>query len=333
MKAFLKYGLLFFVVFAIAGSGVYFSILLVTDSAREVTLPELKGKNIIHVLETLTLMGLNAKLRGTEYDDHLPRYHVILQDPAPGAVIKKGRDVTITISRGQKEIIIPDLRHLSLDQARIILEQHELKTGTLAFTHSGTVSKHSVMAQYPKAFSNTLKGHSCDLLISQGPQPDEYVMPDITGRYLSRGIALIEENNLTLQTITPRFSSLYEENVILEQYPAAGSFIDSETEISMVVNARHIPDSFDLKDFQGVIPVCWSVQPGFLKKHVRINAFLFGYSMDLFNDHVSPGKDICVLIPAGIQTTVDIFIDNELIKTRSVNPWDKEHSTGDHLWE
>jgi eukaryotic-like serine/threonine-protein kinase len=324
MKSFLKYGVLFFLAFIITGSGAYFSILLVTDSAREIILPELKGKNIIYVLETLTRMGLNAKLRGIEYDDVLPRYHVLSQDPAPGAVIKKGRDVTITISKGQKEITIPDLRHLPLEQAGITLEQHELKKGTVSFAWSGTTLKNTVMAQYPEAFSPIFKGYSCDLLISLGPKREEYVMPDITGKNMSWALGFTEENNLELKTVGFRFSSLYEENTVLEQDPPPGSFVDLATGISIIVNRVDTPDTYDLKGFQGVIPVCWSVGPGFLNRHVRMNAFIFGFSMDLFNDHVPPGNEVCVLIPAGIQTKVDIFVDNELTETRHLDPWNKE---------
>ena len=90
MKPLLKYLLIFSIFFLVTGSGAYLSFMFVTQSAQEIILPELRGKNIIYVLETLTNMGLNTKLYGTKYDDDLPKYHVISQEPVPGTIIKKG---------------------------------------------------------------------------------------------------------------------------------------------------------------------------------------------------------------------------------------------------
>lgn len=333
MKPLLKYCLYFLISFTIAGMSVYFSISLVTDSAGEVILPELKGKNIIYVLETLTNMGLNTKLLGTDYDDALPRYHVISQDPEPGSVIKKGRDVLIYISRGKQEMVIPDLRHLSLERAELILAQYEFQKGAVSFAHSNTVMKNNVMAQYPLALSTNFKGLSCDLLISLGPRPDEYIMPDITGRTLPWAVSILEENNLKLEKVTSDYSTRYDENLILNQQPEPGRFVDLNDSISIVVNTRMLSDSFTINDFQGVIPVSYHIDPGFLNKNVKINTTMFGLTIDLFSGHVAPGNEVCVLIPAGIQTTVDIFIDDELIQSRHINPWNKTENIGELLWE
>jgi serine/threonine-protein kinase len=118
VKSFVKYALIFLAAMAGAAGIAYYSIGLFTQSAAEIVVPKLTGKNIIYVLETLTNMGLNAKLYGTRYDDAVPLYAVLSQDPQPGTTIKKGRDVIIYISRGKKENIVPDLRQISPEPGR-----------------------------------------------------------------------------------------------------------------------------------------------------------------------------------------------------------------------
>ena len=117
MKSVAKYGFVFFMAVFIAVAVGYFAISVFTRSAKEIVLPKLTGNNIIDVLETLTNMGLNPKLHGTQYDDIIPKYGVIFQDPSPGSTIKRGRDVVITISKGQKENTLPDFRQVPLKQA------------------------------------------------------------------------------------------------------------------------------------------------------------------------------------------------------------------------
>ena len=54
MKSLIKYGFVFFMAFFIAGAAAYFSVSLFTQSAQEIILPDLKGKNIIHLFGDFT---------------------------------------------------------------------------------------------------------------------------------------------------------------------------------------------------------------------------------------------------------------------------------------
>ncbi|PID74755.1 MAG: hypothetical protein CSB28_01555, partial [Desulfobacterales bacterium] len=69
MKKLLAYLFLFCLVFAITGGLGYYGVSLFTHSQKSVVLPNFVGKNIIHVLETMTQMGLNPKLMGTQHHD------------------------------------------------------------------------------------------------------------------------------------------------------------------------------------------------------------------------------------------------------------------------
>ncbi len=65
MRIFLKYFLIFLSALAATAAGTYIAVSLVASDSMEVILPDLKGKNIIFVLETLTALDLNPKLYGT----------------------------------------------------------------------------------------------------------------------------------------------------------------------------------------------------------------------------------------------------------------------------
>ena len=334
MKSILKYAFIFLSAFFIAGAIAYYSVRLFTQSADEIILPELTGKNIIYVLETLTSMGLNAKLHGTQYDDTIPRHSVISQDPQPGATIKKGRDVIIYISKGAKENTIPDLRQIPLKKALILLEKNEFKKGHVSFTYSLKTKKDCVIAQYPDPFSNGLKGSFCNLLVSRGARPVGMVMPDIKGLRLKKASAIIEDHHLGISKIISSKDLNQDYGVILSYTPHSGCYVTCDTPITLVVNSSEKNKIMDPDKLNSVILLSHSLGPGFLKRHVRVETDMFGPIIDLYNEHMKPGEDINILVPSGIKIRIDIFIDHKLEKTIIIDPWKKDSETGDMiLWE
>ncbi|MCK5838063.1 MAG: PASTA domain-containing protein, partial [Desulfobacula sp.] len=225
MKSILKYLFIFLTAFILAGSIAYYTVRLFTQSADEIILPELTGKNIIYVLETLTNMGLNAKLHGTRYNDIVPRYAIISQDPQPGTTIKKGRDVSLYISKGAKENMMPDLRQLPLDQALIRLEKNEFQKGHVSITYSSSTKKDNVIAQYPESFSPALKGSFCHLLVSRGDKPRGMIMPATKGLRLERASAIIEHLDLGTPNIISTENHNQTYGIILSSRPQPGSYV------------------------------------------------------------------------------------------------------------
>ncbi len=334
MKSILKHCFIFLLAFSIAGGIGFYSVRLFTQSADEVVLPELTGKNIIYVLETLTNMGLNAKLYGTRYDDAVPRYAVISQDPQPGATIKKGRDVIIYISKGVKENIIPDLRQISLKQALILLEKNEFKKGRVSFTHSSKTKNKCIIAQYPEPFSTALKGSSCDLLVSRGLNPVAMIMPNIKGLRLEKASAVIENIDLAISQILSNVDPHQDCGIILSSTPHAGSHVTENTPITLVVNALEKDRHMSPDKLNRLILLTHSLGPGILKRHVRVETDMFGPIINLYNEYMKPGEDIHILVPPAIKTRVTIFIDQILEKTIMIDPWKEDIDAGESiLWE
>lgn len=333
MKSFFKYLLVFLIAIISAGSIAFYAMRLFTQSAGEIVLPELSGKNIIYVLETLTNMGLNAKLYGTRYDDAIPKYAVISQDPEAGATIKKGRDVVIYISKGKKENILPDLRQVPLKQALILLEDNEFKPGQISHTYSSETKKGSIIAQYPEPFANALKDSFCNLLVSRGVPPVARVMPEITGFTLEHASAVVEHHQLGISKIISDRDPTRDNGIILSFTPQAGSHVTGDTPITLVVNSSEKNRQMAPDKLHHAILLTHTLDPGFLKRHVRVETDMFGPVMDLYNEYMKQGESIHILVPPGPKTFVNIFIDQTLVKTITIDPWKEDSTAGDLLWE
>jgi len=329
MKPILKYLFIFFSAFAATGIGTYIAVILVSSNSKEVVLPDLKGKNIIYVLETLTALDLNPRLYGTEYNKQCPRYHVISQDPEPGSVIKKGRDVIIYISKGKKLISVPDLRHMSINDAKILIENNELQTGFISKTFSKNMPKNQILSQNPDAYSDQVRHSKVNLLVSAGKKMQKYAMPDLYALPLGNAKNIMNTNKLNIAEIGSDNLITLPHNVIIKQTPEAGNIVTKETRISLVVNRGKQGQILDPKTLESVVLIHHELKTGFLKKHVRITSDMYGFDLNLV-DRYSPGpENIYALVPGGIMTKVNIYIDAELVKTHIINPWKTRANPGE----
>jgi beta-lactam-binding protein with PASTA domain len=313
----LKIGILFFVFILIVGASAYLTLTMIIKSEDTVVVPDLEGKDIVYALELLTDLELNTKVEGSEYNPEIPKNNVIFQEPEPGSEIKKGRDVKIIISKGPKSIRMPNLEKLSVQQARIILEENSLCQGQISSTYSNHMKKDSVIAQVPSPGTTITRNECVNLLVSNGVRPQEYKMPDLKGRLLGSAIPLIENNNLTLGKIKSVFYKNKTLNTIVAQEPLSGYFVTEGGVVDLVINRKPGRKGRDaLVGSPGGSLFRYRVNDGFLKKHIRVVLNGFGVSNTIFDEFIQPGEEIWLIIPNNNNSTLFLYEDDKLLKTR-----------------
>lgn len=312
----LKLGALFFLLVLIVGASAYLILTLIIKGEDTVVVPDLSGKNVVYVLELLTDLGLNTKVKGSEYSADVPENNVIFQEPEPGAEIKKGRDVRIIISKGAKSILIPNLKGLSVRQARIILEENSLRRGEISSTYSNTIRKDEVIAQVPSQGTMITRGEGVNLLVSMGIRPRAYKMPDLIGLSLNSAITMIESMDLVLGEIKTHFYKGKPLNTVVAQESLSGYCVTQGSTVNLVINRKPVQKGHNyLNESQGVGLFRYRLKDGFLKRHIRVRLNSFGVSADLFDDFMKPGEEIWLLIPRKNDATVFLYEDGELLKT------------------
>ncbi|MEA3417534.1 MAG: PASTA domain-containing protein [Thermodesulfobacteriota bacterium] len=306
----------------IIGVSAYFTLTLIIKSEDTVVVPDLVGKNVLYVLEILTDLKLNAKIKGSEYNSGIPADHVIFQEPEPGSEIKIGRDVRIIISKGPKTILMPNLQGLSVQQARIILEENGLRVGKLSTIYSKNIKKEEIIAQ--SAFSGSIitRGAYVNLLVSKGMRPKAYMMLDLKGFSLEDAIFLIEKNNLLLGEI--KFCP-YEDkpkNVIVSHEPLSGHRVVEGTFVNIIINRKHdqMGEQY-LYAAKGASIFRYRLSDGFLKKHILVRLNSSGLSIDLFDNFAKPGEEILLIVPKNHDSTILLYENDKLIKTQIFNSW------------
>lgn len=300
----------------LAGVSAYVTITLLIGSEEKITVPDLVGRDLVHVLETLTNLGLNPRLRELEYNPDIPKNHVMAQQPVPGSLIKKGRDIRITISKGTKTLAMPNLKNLDLPQARLILDENGLCLSRISRVHHPGVIKDAVIAHTPMPGLTIARDHCADLLISLGPVPLEYRMPDLSGLYLDQAIRRIEEHGLRVGDVRSMVRPDGPANLVLAQDPPAGFRIFHDSVINLQVSRTRPDDAGVRKDAAKGALFRHRLPHGYLRHHVRLTLRIFGMSVDIYDQLMRPDSDIWVLIPSHVPATVFLHVNDELVETR-----------------
>ncbi len=321
IKRFAKIGFLFVAFLIVTGASAYFTLTFIIKGEDTVVVPDLLGKDVVYSLELLTDLGLNTKIGGSEYNDSHPKNHVILQDPNPGVEIKKGRDIRILLSKGPRVITMPNVVGLPLRQAHLVVEESGLCLGNETFVFAGELfNKDIVLSQNPNYGNLVARDRCANLLVSRGPRSRAYQMLDLKGLSVDEAVVLIERSHLQVGRFSYSYQPGQSDNIIVGQYPKTGYRILERSAVDLVVNRK--PGS---RQTVGSDPGLLSgffqykLDAGFLKKHIQIRLDSMGVSSELYDNFMSPGEELWLLLPTTSTATLFLYEDGELIKTQVIN--------------
>lgn len=298
---------------AAAGISTYLTVHLLIRSENTVVVPDLAAKEVVYALELLSDLGLNTKVKASDYSNTVARHHVISQDPEPGTEIKKGRDVRLVISKGPRTVIVPNLSGITIAQVRIYLAENGLRQGVISYTHSNAKPRDEVLTQYPYPGNAALRGDPVDLLISAGRRAELMEMADFTAMGLNRAIEAIEKRQLRVKTIQSVYHAGLQNDSVVAHSPASGYPVTAGSGVELTINRRQ--KEVDQNPRRTLTLFRYRIEPGLLRTHVRIRINRPEFSMDIFDAFAKPGHEIWLIVPRDRPSTLLLYAEEELIKT------------------
>jgi beta-lactam-binding protein with PASTA domain len=146
---------------------------------REVTMPNLVGKNVSEASQLLQSRGLVLRVADRIYSDQ-PINVVVRQTPPSGLLMKVSQQAHVVLSLGQRQLQIPLLEGNSLRASRIELLRTGLQVGEVTAVSMPDQPMDAVVIQNPRPGAGA-SSPRVDVLISQGPRENSYVMPQLIG--------------------------------------------------------------------------------------------------------------------------------------------------------
>jgi serine/threonine-protein kinase len=310
MKTGMKYGLYAAAFLSALALTAYVTMILLVQATPEVEAPDLTGMDAVAGLEILSDLGLNLKIKATDYSETVAKDHIVSQEPPPGYRLKRDRDVRVVLSKGSAKVQAPDLRGLSLAQASSILAQSRLTTGRIGYTYGSgpEQGRDRVLAQVPDPLGAVEVGSRVDLLLSLGPRPYYIAMPDLTGEPYSAALIVLEQAGLSLGRLETEYLPSWPPDTVVIQDPPPGGKTARGSLVRLTVNRA---EESDPQDYRWHV-LEYRVPNGLLRREIKFRVTLGSYIWDIYEGWHGPGEVVRVLAPAKGSPRAQVFEDGKL---------------------
>jgi eukaryotic-like serine/threonine-protein kinase len=223
-----------FLIFILASAAFLSAItaMRIAIHGREVSMPNLVGKGVSDASSDLRSRGLILRVADRVYSEQ-PINTVVRQTPSPGMLMKVSQQAHVVLSLGQRALQIPPLEGDSLRVSRIELLRGGLQVGEVSALSLPDVPADTVVLQSPKPGASAATPR-VDVLVSQGPREDSYVMPHLIGMNVADAVRRLESVNIKrkLNTLS---APQWPHGVVVDQTPTAGTRIPISTTAELTV--------------------------------------------------------------------------------------------------
>jgi serine/threonine-protein kinase len=199
------------------------------------TVPDVTRMQFAQAQETLSNMGLVAVEGDTILDNTLPAGAVITQNPRANSTVKYGRHIYLTVCGGEVTVSVPSLRGRSLRDARFALERNGLILGETHYAASDSSPVNTIISQSVSAAEKVKKGSPIAVTVSTGSATTTIEVPNLTGKSILEAEKILEYFGLQLGNITYQVNAELLPNTIVDQFPQAGTAVDSGKVVDLFV--------------------------------------------------------------------------------------------------
>lgn len=155
-------------------------------SGNGVTVANVANSLYEDALEALTAQDL-VVLRVYEQSDTVPAGVVIRQEPEAGTLVLPKTPITVYVSSGATEVVVPNLVGTQEANAVAMIEQAGLTVGSITVTGSPTVAEGVVITSDPVAGAKLPQGSVVNLILSNG----KVTVPDVRNLAVTEAISLM----------------------------------------------------------------------------------------------------------------------------------------------
>jgi hypothetical protein len=223
-----------FLIFILASAAFLSAItaMRIAIHGREVTMPNLVGKNVSEAGKALRSKGLILRVADRVYSD-VPINQVVRQTPPPGMLMKVSQQAHVVLSLGQRQLEIPSLEGNTLRVSRIQLLRAGLQVGEVSSVPIPDEPMDTVVIQNPKP-GRGAGTPRVDFLVSAGPKEPSYVMPYLIGLSELEASRRIDQAHLHYKVQYVN-ASQWPKGTVIDQTPVGGARIGTATDVELTV--------------------------------------------------------------------------------------------------
>lgn len=229
--------------------GILLAFLLVTSiffgysklkellATEEIVMPSLIGKQEQEAraeIEALNLVfNVTDRVKNNEYDAGV----VIYQSVEENSKVKSGYPINVTISEGKNLVNVPLLLNKTIAEAEEILKQNDLNIGTVDPEFNDSIPEGKIIRQDPDALTEIGPGSRVNIVVSQGPEVKNVIMPDLINKSITEARNLLVGMELVVGDVTPQSSENVAKDLVIWQSYEKGTEIETATAVDLYISS------------------------------------------------------------------------------------------------
>ena len=166
-------------------------------SNKEVEVPNVVGKPVEVAEQILRKKELKVSIDEIASND-VPIGEVISQTPSANSKVKEQRIIHLTVSKGGTVILVPDLKGLTIEQAKERLTKLHLTLGNVQEGNDSTQPENIILTQMPLPSSRV----DADTLINIVINTKQIKVPNVVGLPIEEAKKVLTDSKLTVGQIT-----------------------------------------------------------------------------------------------------------------------------------
>ncbi len=163
--------------------------LVVSKGPERYEVPPVVGMTVAEASARIEAVSLKVGKLTEAFSEDVPEGQVVSAKPGPGAALKKGTAVAMSVSKGRKPVKVPDFTGKSAETASRELSDLGLKVDARQQENSDTVPKGRVISQSPRD-GTLFRGDTVTLVVSKGPVMVD--VPNVVGQQVQQARQALE---------------------------------------------------------------------------------------------------------------------------------------------
>ena len=239
MTLFIVIGVVIVAIAALIGLG---SMLGWFGGSDEITVPNFVGKTLEEATAEAEEKGLVIQEGDLVFSPDQEEGFIASQNPASGSKVTEGKVITVNISKGKKDGVVPKIEGMDYDEAKEYLESFGFKMGP-GVTLDSPLPKGIIVSQSVPYGTQAKSGTEINVEISNGKGKEMVKVPNLIGRTPDEANSLLSQAGLSTNG-----SVVYEEvegmaqNLVFWQSIAADTEVEKGTAVDYKVSKGTKPE-------------------------------------------------------------------------------------------
>ncbi|SDC57543.1 MULTISPECIES: Stk1 family PASTA domain-containing Ser/Thr kinase [unclassified Candidatus Frackibacter] len=276
-----------------------------------VKVPDLIGKDLKSAREELAKEGLKLEIYNRNYNNQIPEGHIISQYPKQGKEVKSNRDISVVVSKGARLTEVPKVVEKTLREAKISLDEADLKLGKVTFVFNDQIEKGLVINQDPSSQAKAKINSKVNLIVSKGKKAKPVVVPNLVGLNEENAKQRLRNLNLIIGEVKYQESLNYFKGQVMAQEPKASTKLSAGSPVNLTISSgiRNLYGS-EVHQFRVRI----NINPGQEDQRVKIVVNDDNGRRIIYNKLHHPGDLVNKKVISVGSTVVQVFINNSLVR-------------------